>query len=183
VASAARGLVPGESRLVFQSAFMVAGGPEQRGAGRRRGCGQQMVQIPGAANGKGHRVSPCGLHGCGGGQSNAAPAGAVVAASRWFKSQGRERKRPPGFTLWPSWLRGGDLNPRPLGYEPNELPDCSTPRHRGAPRHRTTQRYHASRARSNCRRVAAGLPGPGMVATDAAAPGAIASRPGAGRRG
>ncbi len=23
---------------------------------------------------------------------------------------------------------GGDLNPRPLGYEPNELPDCSTPR-------------------------------------------------------
>ena len=28
-----------------------------------------------------------------------------------------------------NWLRGGDLNPRPLGYEPNELPDCSTPRH------------------------------------------------------
>src|SRR5688500_16435351 len=28
-----------------------------------------------------------------------------------------------------TWLRGGDLNPRPLGYEPNELPDCSTPRH------------------------------------------------------
>ena len=29
------------------------------------------------------------------------------------------------------WLRGRDLNPRPLGYEPNELPDCSTPRHLG----------------------------------------------------
>ena len=28
-----------------------------------------------------------------------------------------------------AWLRGRDLNPRPLGYEPNELPDCSTPRH------------------------------------------------------
>ena len=26
------------------------------------------------------------------------------------------------------WLRGVDLNHRPLGYEPNELPDCSTPR-------------------------------------------------------
>ena len=24
-------------------------------------------------------------------------------------------------------MRGRDLNPRPLGYEPNELPDCSTP--------------------------------------------------------
>jgi hypothetical protein len=25
------------------------------------------------------------------------------------------------------WLRGLDLNQGPLGYEPNELPDCSTP--------------------------------------------------------
>jgi integrase len=30
-----------------------------------------------------------------------------------------------GFEVW---LRGVDLNHRPLGYEPNELPDCSTPR-------------------------------------------------------
>src|ERR1051326_986349 len=39
--------------------------------------------------------------------------------------------------LWPmgaigyrgtcKWLRGVDLNHRPLGYEPNELPGCSTP--------------------------------------------------------
>ena len=26
-------------------------------------------------------------------------------------------------------LRGMDSNHRPLGYEPNELPDCSTPRY------------------------------------------------------
>ena len=30
-----------------------------------------------------------------------------------------------GFLIW--W-RGGDLNSRPSGYEPDELPDCSTPR-------------------------------------------------------
>ena len=26
------------------------------------------------------------------------------------------------------WLRGLDLNQRPSGYEPDELPSCSTPR-------------------------------------------------------
>ncbi len=27
-----------------------------------------------------------------------------------------------------NWLRGPDLNRRPSGYEPDELPGCSTPR-------------------------------------------------------
>ncbi len=29
--------------------------------------------------------------------------------------------------VFAKWLRGLDLNQRPLGYEPNELPGCSTP--------------------------------------------------------
>jgi hypothetical protein len=46
----------------------------------------------------------------------------------------RKTKRPlsGGLVYLPHvgrfrWLRGLDLNQRPLGYEPNELPGCSTP--------------------------------------------------------
>ena len=34
-----------------------------------------------------------------------------------------------------NWLRGRDLNPRPSGYEPDELPGCSTPRFTYADKH------------------------------------------------
>jgi len=40
---------------------------------------------------------------------------------------------PEGLATVEFWLRGRDLNPRPLGYEPNELPDCSTPRQKNDP--------------------------------------------------
>lgn len=36
-------------------------------------------------------------------------------------------------------MRGWDLNPRPSGYEPDELPDCSTPQ-KMAPGHRGLNR-------------------------------------------
>src|SRR5271154_7452928 len=45
------------------------------------------------------------------------------------------------------WLRGVDLNHRPLGYEPNELPDCSTPRihHNNRIPQRQTQFFNLGR--------------------------------------
>ena len=50
-----------------------------------------------------------------------------------YQAELRRRENKEGVAadrLTPSlrWWRGRDLNPRPLGYEPNELPDCSTPR-------------------------------------------------------
>ena len=51
-----------------------------------------------------------------------ANAGALAAGN---KKAARRR------LVW-RWLRGLDLNQRPSGYEPDELPDCSTPRHRWA---------------------------------------------------
>ena len=52
------------------------------------------------------------------------------AHARSSGSAGMLRRSVAMGELFGRWLRGLDLNQRPSGYEPDELPDCSIPRHR-----------------------------------------------------
>ena len=75
--------------------------------------------------------SVLGLTSCAAGWSSSVARWAhnpEVAGSNPVPATKRRRRPCPGPFFFS--LRGQDLNLRPLGYEPSELPSCSTPRHK-----------------------------------------------------
>ena len=68
-------------------------------------------------------------------------------SNRCHRSPDSKRASPEELALTCvfTWWRGWDLNPRPSGYEPDELPDCSTPRRKDRTYHRIARVQPAPR--------------------------------------
>ena len=51
-----------------------------------------------------------------------------IAGIQFVHRMDSSKSFPKSNSRRENWLRGLDLNQRPSGYEPDELPGCSTPR-------------------------------------------------------
>src|SRR5271154_5335815 len=60
--------------------------------------------------------------------SRATPKGSGAGHGDQVGETAHMKKPAGGGLLFEVWLRGQDLNLGPSGYEPDELPGCSTPR-------------------------------------------------------
>ena len=102
----------------------------------RRGCGEPASGLRADKRKNGPRISTGRLNlVAGAGFAVLCPAPRLRRRRGPLKRFNLQSRLPPdktkartkaGFCL--VWLRGQDLNLRPSGYEPDELPGCSTPR-------------------------------------------------------